>query len=1312
MNRMITTLILISVGLFESVSLSNAAWKGVDWNEWVKITQASPPVIQTPQSGRSDLAPLLVSDDGEPIDSIQAWETKRDRILQTLKTMIGEPSDLSVLPPKSEIRQTEDMGNYTRSTIRIRSEKDDWIPAYLLKPDPPNSRPMPVMIVLHQTVGQGKDEPCGIEGNPELAFAAELAERGWICIVPDAIGFGERTPPGAEPYHNALDFFRKHPQWSFFGKMVWDVQRIIDYLETLPEVDPARIGSIGHSHGAYGTIMATVFEPRISAAVASCGFTTLRADPHPNRWSHLTCLIPSVGYYMDNINQAPFDWHEITACIAPRPYLNWATLDDRIFPNTGNLKTIFSDIRNIYAMYGAADRLDARLESGKHSFPRPVRESAYHFLEKNIPPRIQLKNVRNKIPTSPERWEPIRDEIKNLILRDIGPVDPPDIPPVYQTIETEKKDGYIERKIRYHVEEGETVNAYLLIPNDKRHKHPAVIVFHQTTELGKEEPAGHAGRPSIQFGPELVRRGYVVLCPDSICAGERITDSGPYDTRDFYRTHPSQSAMGKMIADGRRAIDILETVPEADPNRIAAIGHSLGAEESLFVSAFDTRIKAAAASCGYAPIRVDKNPGRWARDHWFSYIPRLRVDFRVERLPSWDFDDVIRLIAPRGYTNYQTTDDEIFPEADAAHEFTLATKLLWKLYDAESNLNSILEPGPHDITPKAKEAIYDWIDRTLNDPPASKLWWERETAMQPGGKLVLTDKPWWPKAKKLSAGESFHVRSSEPDAGLMLIRCENRVRGKGTMVVWILDDDGDMDENAPKADLDSDCYIADYGVDGIADRMVDYIDSDSDNVPDEMDIRYFVNGELRNVWIGNDLDGDGEMWDTADYEYTGDFFKSDPYGNGEIYMNKYDPGQNRWLPISECPFAFYDTDGDGESEIALRFSAVPLAFSADDNPDYANNRNRYQGAFDSSMARMGVVNVRYSFDVDGLSRPGEPLHYEMGFTSIGERVYDFDGMYRRQSLRREPKITVCVPHDLACEVAENYTASETGFTWREFPDSSIRIGHPSRPDYDRRWEGVFWTWQRRILHNTGGPVQEWNVRREYGPNETTRREIYYSPFDRRLHLKGASEGWIQIGCIASKEAFGEIRTFDTDSDGYFDRWEYFDAGKTEPYRTAMADGVTNRDFGSNWKTAFDFYNQTVLPEAIKQNETLIATIENLDKSYIPPLPPDFVKALTMTISPDEKRFILDQIREFRYQRFRQIVRVKAESILNPKSQIDPRQDPAFMKRSTFAWSVLSELSHIDRNYECGNYVRVAERIQILAGDMSQWPPKAGADKKK
>ncbi len=694
-----------------------SAWEGFEWETWREITDAQSVVAESPQAGLSTLFPLLSTDDpsSPDIDSIKQWEEKRDRIVKVLQQFIGQPESLQPLPSLARMVKEEDCGTYHRRHIRIRSEKDDWIPAYLLIPKSLPAFPSPAMIVLHQTVAQGKDEPAGIEGNPKMAFALELVQRGYICIVPDMIGFGERIPFGEQPYHGAHDFYRKHPKWSFFGKMIWDVQRIVDYLLTLPEIDPYCIGSIGHSHGAYGTILCTIFEPRISAAVVSCGFTTLRSDPSPNRWSHLTALLPSLGFHVDDVSQIPFDWHEIIACIAPRPYFNWATLDDKIFPNTENLNEIFGQLEGVYSLYGAKDFVQSHLVPGDHAFPKEGQELAYKFLDQHLDPGLVLAYDDNIQKKSLETWEKHCRDIREMLIHDIGPVDPPRLSTDYEVLNTLARDGYLEKKIEYFVARDEPITAYLLIPDQLEDENPAMIVFHQTTEFGKEEAVGHKGRESIHFGPELAKRGYIVLAPDSICAGERITEAGAFDTRDFYQRYSTYSAMGKMIQDGRRAIDMLQSLKEVDPNRIGAIGHSLGAEEAMFVAAFDERIQAAAASCGWAPFAVESNPERWARDHWFSYMPKLRIDLRAGRLPAWDFDDVICLIAPRGYFNYQTEDDTIFPEGDAAHEMTMSLLPIWVWFNAEENLRSILEPGPHDIQDGAKSQIYQWLDRILNN---------------------------------------------------------------------------------------------------------------------------------------------------------------------------------------------------------------------------------------------------------------------------------------------------------------------------------------------------------------------------------------------------------------------------------------------------------------------------------------------------------------------------------------------------------------------------------------------------------------------
>jgi oligo-alginate lyase len=259
------------------------------------------------------------------------------------------------------------------------------------------------MLCLHQTVAQGKEEPCGIKGDPELAFAVELAKRGYVCLAPDAIGFGERIPAGKQPYHDSLAFYRRHPGWSFMGKMVWDTGRAIDFLQTLPMVDPKRIGSIGHSHGAYETLFAAAFEPRISAAIASCGFTTFRSDPNPERWSHLTALIPQLGCYLPDVAGIPFDWQHVLALAAPRPLFVWYATQDTIFPRMDNLDGVLKDVQTVYRLQGANDALTWQAFEGPHKFPQAGRERAYRWLEATFasnPAAPQPIRVRSN-PASP-----------------------------------------------------------------------------------------------------------------------------------------------------------------------------------------------------------------------------------------------------------------------------------------------------------------------------------------------------------------------------------------------------------------------------------------------------------------------------------------------------------------------------------------------------------------------------------------------------------------------------------------------------------------------------------------------------------------------------------------------------------------------------------------------------------------------------------------------------------------------------------------------------------------------------------------------
>ncbi|MBP7933171.1 MAG: acetylxylan esterase [Phycisphaerae bacterium] len=691
------------------------AWPGHDWQKWKEITTWTRPDVTCNQAGSRELVPVL-SIRGQTsmvIDEIKAWEQKRAEISRTLQQIMGESTSLRSEPPVVDLLSEETLPDHVRRHVRIHSEQDDWIPAYLLLPKDAPDVPRPAMICLHQTVAQGKEEPCGMSGSPDLAFGLELVRRGFVCIAPDAIGFGERIPPGTQPYHDSLAFYRRHPRWSFMGKMIWDVSRVVDYLETLDRVDRLQIGCIGHSHGAYGSIFAGAFEPRISLVIASCGFTTLRADPTPERWSHLTPLMPQLGTYLPDVASIPFDWPEILALIAPRPLFVWYATQDTIFPHADNLDAVLEDVVTAYRLYGAGNELAWKAFDGPHSFPPHGRSQAYRWLEERFFPIGDL----HPVPADLKTWRQKRELVRRVIMRTLGQPVENQTSLHLETLAVEQLPRYERRLIEYDGDGRDRIRAYLCIPRQAAHPEPAVLVFHQTVKQGKRESVGLEGSPTLAFGSDLAERGYVTLSPDSVTAGERVGKYGPFDTRGHYLRHGTQSAMGKMLFDAEQGLQVLRETRQVDPSRLGVIGHSLGAEEALMLAAFSPEVRATVASCGFATFKADKEPLRWARDHWFSYMPTLRPVFLQGRQPHWDWDCVIRLVAPRALYLHNTLNDDIFTESVSAYQAGEAARACWRLHNQGERLTNVLKPGKHAIAPETLKEIYAWLDRELASIP-------------------------------------------------------------------------------------------------------------------------------------------------------------------------------------------------------------------------------------------------------------------------------------------------------------------------------------------------------------------------------------------------------------------------------------------------------------------------------------------------------------------------------------------------------------------------------------------------------------------
>jgi len=201
-----------------------------------------------------------------------------------------------------------------------------------------------------------------------MHYALELAERGFITIAPDYPSFGEHS----------WDFGADHGYVSGSMRAIWDNSRAIDVLETMPEVDPQRIACVGHSLGGHSAIFTAVFEPRLRAIVSSCGFTSLEKDDLPS-WTGDRYMPRIRTVFANDLTRMPFDFHELLACIAPRPLFISACVQDEDFDVTG-VREVVQAVRGVYRLHEAEDCLSVVYPEAPHSFPDDVRAQAWEFL--------------------------------------------------------------------------------------------------------------------------------------------------------------------------------------------------------------------------------------------------------------------------------------------------------------------------------------------------------------------------------------------------------------------------------------------------------------------------------------------------------------------------------------------------------------------------------------------------------------------------------------------------------------------------------------------------------------------------------------------------------------------------------------------------------------------------------------------------------------------------------------------------------------------------------------------------------------------
>lgn len=281
----------------------------------------------------------------------EAWQQDlRARLFRAMKIddLVAREAEIALDP---RVVSKADKGTYTEQEIEIQSTPGRTIRVLVTAPTKKNP-PCPAVVCIH---GHGGNRRV-VHENLKIykGFAAELAARGYVTIAAD-VGQHEVYEQGR----------------TLMGERLWDLMRCVDYLRSMPKVDPNRIGCGGLSLGGEMAMWLGAMDTRVVATV-SAGFLT-RMD----QMEHNHCMC----WKFDGLREL-VDFADIYAMTAPRPLVcqNGEKEPPSQFPPS-IAREALKEIRAAYSDMGKPDDVQLDVHPGAHEIDLP---NLLEFFDKHL----------------------------------------------------------------------------------------------------------------------------------------------------------------------------------------------------------------------------------------------------------------------------------------------------------------------------------------------------------------------------------------------------------------------------------------------------------------------------------------------------------------------------------------------------------------------------------------------------------------------------------------------------------------------------------------------------------------------------------------------------------------------------------------------------------------------------------------------------------------------------------------------------------------------------------------------------------------
>jgi dienelactone hydrolase len=518
-----------ALSLSSSADFDPSAWLDATRNRLATAsapTDARRTVIRSNQHG-NDFAPTADKD---------AWLRRAAEVRQHLLVTLG----LWPLPPKTPLNPRV-FGKIERETYTIEKVVLETFPGFTLSGNlyRPKGKTgsRPGLLCPHGHHGDGR------VNEAVQARCIHWAELGAVVFMYDMVGYNDSKEFGHEFLNDRLN------RWgiSLPTLQTWNSIRSLDWIGTLPDVDPARIGCTGASGGGTQTFLLTAIDDRVK-------FSAPVVMVSENFQGGCVCEnAAGLRIGTDNV--------EFAALMAPRPMKLVGATGDW---TKNTLTKVVPPLQAVYAMLGRPGDLQAEVFDFPHNYNQTSRNAVYPFLADRLMPgenantdegEIKIEapedlwtfndaNPRPADAKTPAEMEAFLIDLKTHQLDALKPGDDPALwqasalllrealrvrigiknPAPGELVETKVRDGMI----------GAFTVQHLFVGRQAREEQIPVTVLQPVKPGGATTivmtPHGKAGLFRPKGGPSklaraLLERGQTVVGFDPLLVGESVDPS-------------------------------------------------------------------------------------------------------------------------------------------------------------------------------------------------------------------------------------------------------------------------------------------------------------------------------------------------------------------------------------------------------------------------------------------------------------------------------------------------------------------------------------------------------------------------------------------------------------------------------------------------------------------------------------------------------------------------------------------------------------------------------------------------------------------